>query len=115
MYNMHKEEDMKKSLLLLVFCILFSFNIARAEFMKGYLDEMGDSDYFLLYTDKDEIDVEFDYPAGTSFWVLVLGENGDKLGYFDLSEGEIIKLTGGGYFTCVIISHRGDGKWTAYW
>jgi hypothetical protein len=111
----HKEEDMKKSLLLLVLCILFSFSMMHADFIKGYLDEMGDSDHFLLYTDKDAVEVEFDYPSGTSFWVLILGETGEKLGYFDLTEGEIISLTGGGYFTCVIISHQGDGKWTAYW
>lgn len=106
---------MKKSLLLLVLCMLFSFSMVRADFMKGYLDEMGDSDYFVLYTDKDELEVEFDYPSGSSYWVLILGEAGEKLGYFDLTEGEIIRLTGGGYFTVVIISHQGDGKWTAWW
>lgn len=106
---------MKKTLLLFILGILFSFTTASGDFLKGYLDEMGDADYFVIYTAEDKLEVEFDYPSGSEFWVLVLGEAGGKLGYFDLTDGEIIKLSGGGYFTMVIISHQGDGKWTAWW
>lgn len=100
----------------LVLCLTFLLStMAYGGYLKGYLDEMGDSDYFTVYAEEETLEITFDYPSGTEFWVLVLGEDGEKLGYFDLTEGEIIRLTGGGYFTAVIISHYGDGKWTAHW
>jgi hypothetical protein len=107
---------MKKTLLLFILGIFFSFTTASGDFLKGYLDEMGDSDYFVIYAETDTLEVEFDYPSGAEFWVLVLGETGIELGYFDLAGGDnIILLTGGGYFTLVIISYGGDDKWTAWW
>ena len=104
---------MKKIVLLLVVGVLLSFNLGSAVFYRGYLDEMGDADHFTIYLSSDDVDVEFGYPGSAEYWVLVLGETGKKLGYFNLDEGEVINLTGGGYFTLVIISHYGHGKWTA--
>ncbi len=88
-------------------------SVANGTYLKGYLDEKGDADYFPVYSDVDTLEVEFTFPDDASFWVSVIGKTGKHLGYFDLSEGEIIELYNGGWFTLVIISHDGDGKWTA--
>jgi len=104
---------MKKVMLLVLVAILLPLTFARADYLKGYLDEIGDTDHFLINTSSDTLDVTFSYPATAEFWVLVLGKSGTNLGYFDLSEGEVIQLTGGGKFILVIISQSGDGQWTA--
>jgi hypothetical protein len=72
-----------------------------------------DSNKFDVFAESDKIEVEFDWPDDTYFHVKVLGMSGDELGDFDLSEGEIIELTGGGKFTLIVYSRSGDGPWTA--
>jgi len=104
---------MQKWVFLVIAGILVSFTLANAEDHKGYLDEKGDADHFTINAANDTLDVTFTYPEDAKFWVLVIGQAGTNLGYYDLSEGEVVELTGGGYFTFVIISHKGDGKWTA--
>jgi hypothetical protein len=106
---------MKHTLLLVVLCMFGSLVLAHGEFIKGYLDDVGDADHFTINVSSDELDVTFSYPDGAVFSVLVLGKTGKNLGYFDLTEGEVISLTGGGKFTLVIISHVGDGKWSAWY
>lgn len=106
---------MKNVMLLCVVGLLLGFAVAKADYLKGYLDEKGDADHFVVYAESDSLDVNFTYPDGAVFYVLVIGEKGQELGSFDLTDGEVIQLTGGGYFTMVIISHKGDGKWTAIW
>ncbi|MFH0893038.1 MAG: hypothetical protein V2A54_01280 [Bacteroidota bacterium] len=41
----------------------------------------------------------------------LLGSSGKELGDFDLSEGSVIKLTGGGDFTIEVYCTEGAGKW----
>lgn len=79
----------------------------------GVLRGANDSNKFDVFTESDEIEVEFDWPDDTYFHVKVVGMAGDELGDFDLSEGEIIELTGGGKFTLIVYSKGGDGPWTA--
>jgi len=61
--------------------------------------------------------VPFTYPKGSvDFWVEVIGQDGRTvLGNFDLDNGEIIQLSGGGTFYLTIYSNRGAGNWTCSW
>ena len=79
----------------------------------GVLRGANDSNKFDVFAESDEIEVEFDWPDDTYFHVKVLRMAGDDLGDFDLSESEIIELTGGGKFTLIVYSKGGDGPWTA--
>lgn len=79
----------------------------------GVLRGANDSNKFDVFAENDLIEVEFVWPDETFFHVKVLGMAGDELGDFDLSEGEIIELTGGGKFTLIVYSRGGDGAWTA--
>lgn len=79
----------------------------------GVLRGANDSNKFDVFAENDLIEVEFVWPDETFFHVKVLGMAGDDLGDFDLSEGEIIELTGGGKFTLIVYSRSGDGAWTA--
>ncbi len=48
--------------------------------------------------------------------VEVIGQDGRTvLGNFDLDNGEIIQLSGGGTFYLTIYSNRGAGNWTCSW
>ena len=80
---------------------------------KGTLRGTNDATKFDLYTDTAYIEVEFTYPQGSAFYVKVLGKAGEELGEFDLQEGEIIELSGGGLFTLIVHSVSGGGPWTA--
>ncbi|MEE9455952.1 MAG: hypothetical protein V3W11_02235 [bacterium] len=79
----------------------------------GVLRGANDSNKFDVFAENDLIEVEFVWPDETFFHVKVLGMAGDELGDFDLSEGEIIELTGGGKFSLIVYSRSGDGAWTA--
>lgn len=79
----------------------------------GVLRGVNDSNKFDVFAESDKIEVEFDWPDNASFHVKVLGMAGDELGDFDLSEGEIIELTGGGKFSLIVYSKSGDGPWSA--
>jgi len=79
----------------------------------GILRGANDSNKFDVFAESDLIEVEFVWPDETFFHVKVLGMSGDELGDFDLSEGEIIELTGGGKFSLIVYSRSGDGAWTA--
>jgi hypothetical protein len=79
----------------------------------GKLRGTHDSNKFDVFTESDKLEVKFGYPSGAAFFVKVLGKTGDELGEFDLSEGEIIDLSGGGKFTLIIHSQNGGGPWSA--
>jgi hypothetical protein len=80
---------------------------------KGKLRGTNDSNKFDVFLDSTYVEVEFDYPSGSEFYVKVLGKSGDELGEFELSEGEIIELTGGGKFSLIVHSTGGGGPWSA--
>ena len=81
----------------------------------GYLDGPGDSDSWDINALNKVVDVVFTWPMGAEYRVTVYGMHGDKLGDFDLNEGETIQLSGGGKFTMKIYSAAGAGSWTAEW
>jgi len=79
----------------------------------GVLRGVNDSNKFDVFTEKDKLEVEFDWPDDSSYYVKVLGTTGNELGDFDLAEGKVIELTGGGKFSLVVYSKKGEGPWTA--
>ncbi|MCP4228632.1 MAG: hypothetical protein GY771_00590 [bacterium] len=81
----------------------------------GYISGVSDSNEFSLFANATLIELEFDYPAGADFWVTVYGMYGDLLGDFQLSEGPVIELTGGGEFSIMVTSESGSGSWTCDW
>ena len=87
---------------------------ATVEFA-GYLHDENTKATFDVYAEVENLDVTFTYPAAADFHVIILGQDGNKLGDFDLRDGPIITLTGGGLFTLVVYSNKGAGAWTAYY
>jgi hypothetical protein len=79
----------------------------------GTLSGPGDSESFDINTTKDYLEVTYTWPSDASFWVKVIGQDGSVLGDFDLANGEVIQLYGGGKFTLNIYSVSGSGAWTA--
>ena len=82
----------------------------------GYLTGVGDSNDFTVNAGSDTfVEVFFIWPMGLAdFWVRVVGEDGyTVLGDFDLDEGEIIQLMGGGTFYLTVYSKSGEGDWSA--
>ncbi|MBN1882791.1 MAG: hypothetical protein JW885_11500 [Deltaproteobacteria bacterium] len=81
----------------------------------GFLNGSGDFKTFIINAHIDYVEVTFTYPAGgVDFWVTILGEDGkSELGDFDLDNGEIIQLIGGGVFYVKIYSKEGAGEWSA--
>lgn len=78
----------------------------------GSLPE-GESSSFEYYATKNEESIVFTWPSGADFWVKVYGSSGKQLGDYDLDNGDVITLTGGGKFKLKIYSKRGSGSWTA--
>ncbi len=82
----------------------------------GYLAGPGASYTFTVNAGSvTYLEVPFTYPAGSvDFWVKVVGQDGyTVLGDFDLDNGEIIQLSGGGTFYVTIYSNSGAGNWSA--
>jgi hypothetical protein len=81
----------------------------------GYLSGSGEFRTFIVNAKVNYVEVTFSYPKGTAdFWVKVISEDGvEVLGDFDLDNGEIIQLTGGGTFYLKIYSKEGAGSWSA--
>jgi hypothetical protein len=82
----------------------------------GYLAGPGASYTFTVNAGSvTYLEVPFTYPKGSvSFWVKVVGQDGSTvLGDFDLNNGEIIQLSGGGTFYVTIYSKMGAGNWSA--
>ncbi len=83
----------------------------------GYLVGPGDSCNWSIYTNSNYLEVPFSYPAGSvDFWVEIIGQDGRTvLGNFDLDNGSVIQLSGGGTFYLTIYSNRGAGNWNCSW
>lgn len=81
--------------------------------LAGSLRGTNDSNKFDVFAESDFIEVDFDYPSDAQVYVKVLGKTGDELGEFDLSEGDVIELTGGGKFSLIVHSRGGGGAWSA--
>jgi len=83
--------------------------------VSGYIKDNTDEDEFAVLADSGDVDVVFDWPDGTEFWVTVYGRNHDELKDFDLTEGDTINLSGGGLFFLEVYSASGSGAWAAAW
>jgi hypothetical protein len=101
-------------ILLLLLPFAFSENLAHFVEVGGYLPDTETEEYFTIYTELESLDIIFSYPDGADFRVIVRGEKGQKLGNFILSEGNIVNLSGGGYFSLIIYSVEGKGEWYAW-
>jgi len=87
-----------------------------SHYESGYLAGPGASYTFTINAgDITYLEVPFTYPVGSvDFWVKVVGQDGyTVLGDFDLDNGEIIQLSGGGTFYVTIYSKMGAGNWSA--
>ncbi|MBN1882260.1 MAG: protein kinase [Deltaproteobacteria bacterium] len=83
---------------------------------EGTLSGTGDSSEFTIDAGFDEyVEVYFTWPRGLAdIWVEVVGEDGyTVLGDFDLDDGEIIQLMGGGVFYLTVYSKDGAATWSA--
>ena len=83
---------------------------------KGTLSGTGDSYDFTIDAGFDDyVEVYFAWPREEAdVWVKVVGEDGyTLLGDFDLDEGEIIQLMGGGVFYLTVYSNDGAATWSA--
>ncbi len=79
--------------------VLFAAN-AFAVTESGYLYGPGASYTFTVNAGSiTYLEVPFNYPKGAAdFWVKVVGQDGRTvLGNFDLDNGEVIQLSGGGH------------------
>ena len=84
----------------------------------GYLSGPGASYTFTINAGSvTYLEVPFTYPTGSvDFWVKVVGQDGyTVLGDFDLDNGSVIQLSGGGIFYMTIYSNNGAGNWSCYW
>lgn len=95
--------------------MLPAFSLAQVELeeINGYLCDRSAEESFTVYCDQRNVDIEFSWPEDADFWVRVVGMYGVVLGDFPLSEGEVVRLSGGGRFTLVVHSERGQGAWSA--
>lgn len=91
----------------------FSFATIDMEKIRGYLPNTDVEESFTVYCSEDMQSIEFTWPDYSDFWVKVLGRSDNLLGTFQLSEGGIIELSGGGRFTLIVYSKDGRGPWTA--
>jgi hypothetical protein len=76
----------------------------------GRLEELS-VDFFSLYSEADSVELTFTVPEPDDYSVTVYGEYGDELGEFNLGDGEVISLTGGGEFSLAIVCDEGEGDW----
>jgi serine/threonine protein kinase len=83
---------------------------------EGTLSGTGDTyDFTINAGPYQYVEVYFTWPRGLAdVWVKVVGEDGfTVLGDFDLDEGEIIQLMGGGVFYLTVYSKEGAATWSA--
>jgi len=86
-----------------------------ADTRSGSLKAPGDSHNFNVDAGTDDlVELYFTYPKGAvDFWVKVVGEDRTTvLGDFDLDNGVIIQLIGGGMFYISVYSRDGAGSWS---
>jgi len=110
----------KGTLLALLVLMVLSLAAANAFAVteSGYLYGPGASYTFTVNAGSvNYVEVNFSWPKGSAdFWVKVVGQDGRTvLGNFDLDNGEIIQLSGGGTFYLTIYSNRGAGNWSCTW
>ncbi len=83
----------------------------------GYLVGPGDScSWSINAGSRNYLEVPFSYPKGSvKFLVEVIGQDGHSvLGDFDLDNGEVIQLSGGGLSYLTIRSNAGAGNWSMF-
>ncbi len=99
--------NVRTLLILLAVALTFMLAGSNASAMNqsGYLSGPGASYTFTVDAGTNNyLEVNFSYPKGSvKFWVEVVGSDGTTvLGNFDLDNGEVIQLSGGGTFYLTI-------------
>ncbi|MBN1573880.1 MAG: hypothetical protein JW984_11845 [Deltaproteobacteria bacterium] len=81
----------------------------------GYLWGKGAKATFQVFVDKQELDLTFKWPRGTTdFRIKATGEKGDDILILQpLSEGDKLTLIGPGVYYFEIYSEWGTGCWEA--
>jgi hypothetical protein len=103
-------------MLMLTLMVMLTASIASATTENGYLSGNGASNTFVVNAGSiSPLNVTFNYPKGSAYFMVeVVGQDGSTvLGNFDLDDGNVIQLTGGGTFYLTIYSGSGAGYWSA--
>ncbi len=80
----------------------------------GYLNQ-GQTYRFGFVAPSNYEEITFYYPSGTTFMVEVRGRSDNVLGVFNLNNGSVIQLKGGGQFYLIVYPTYGGGNWSANW
>ncbi|MCP4230053.1 MAG: hypothetical protein GY771_07890 [bacterium] len=97
----------------ILFILLVAVSTWAGDQFSGELSGSGDSEEFEVVADYSPYEIAFHPPIETDFHVTVLGEDHDEIGDFRLTEGNIIRLSGGGSFYLRVSSNEGGGVWFA--
>ena len=100
---------------LLLVAFATSAGAAKPYKMTGNLQGTGDSEEFKIELKSDKVEIDFDWSVYSRFWVKVYDKKREQIGDFDLKEGDVIVLKGGGVFYLVVYSKFGGGQWIAWW
>jgi len=94
------------------FAILLCVSVLAVVLMAGTASAITESGYL----NGTGSSYSFTVNAGSDTFVEVVGMDGyTVLGNFDMDNGEIIQLMGGGTFYLTIYSNYGSGNWSASW
>ena len=95
--------------------MLFAFDLSGAEMMfeSGYLKGPGDFYTFIVTNPSGNVNVTFDHPESSAYFMVKVEDEYGILREYDLNEGKIITLSGRGDFYVTIYSRIGAGEWTA--
>ncbi len=79
----------------------------------GNLSAPGETGEFEIVADYSPYEIEFRTPVGADIWVTVYDENSGEIADFNVIDGSIIRLSGGGSFFLRVRSENGGGTWYA--
>jgi len=81
---------------------------------KGYAAAGADYKWFEVNTGSDKhVEVVFDLDSACTFMVTIQDENDVELGTYQVGDGAVLELTGGGIFYIFVWSEKGNCNWTA--
>jgi hypothetical protein len=100
-----------KTMLVLVAFITSALAYIDAEPIMGQIRSEPQVDKIAVDTDETPIYAVFYWDEEMQLWVRVVGQTGNQLGEFNLSDGDMITLKGSGKFTLEVFSKSGVGNW----
>jgi len=106
----------KKILILLLFAMLpFSGEASiTMSVSSGSIKNTSQVDKISVNTRHNLIHVVFEFPRSLQLWVRIKGQTGIVLAEYNLAEGNLVTLNGGGQFTLEVFSKGGSGNWQCF-